>query len=464
MNIRQFISLTALLIGTSTCFQTHADTRQDSDSGGALFRMVGSNTIGAQLAPALVKSYLSSQGVTDLHIEALAPSNTVNVVGTNAKGQRVLVYIQSQGSSTGFKALLKGGADIANASRAIKDKEHAALLSRGDLRTAAHEHIIGIDGLAIIVHPSNPITKLPIEVLTRVFSGEVSNWSELGGANQPIHLYARDNRSGTWDTFKSLVLGKKAKLHPKAKRFESNQDLSEAVADDELGIGFVALPSVGRSKALAIRSGQSQPLMPSKMSIATEGYALSRRLYMYAAPGLKNPHAKAFLAFVRQYAGQKVVGEIGFVDQNIHRTASHRTPDLPSQYLKLTENAQRLNVDFRFQQGRASLDNKAKADIQRLVEYAKEHADQELILIGFGDVKTRPGRAKLLSKLRAMAVRRELTRAGVYTRNIVGYGDELPVAKNEGKSRWRNRRVEVWMKPRSLSDADATPKEGIAQR
>jgi phosphate transport system substrate-binding protein len=104
-------------------------------------------------------------------------------------------------------------------------------------------------------------------------------------------------------------------------------------------------------------------------------------------------------------------------------------------------------VNFRFAEGSAALDNKASLDIERLLAYLKQYdkLNKRVMLIGFSDSKEDPKRAELLSKLRAMAVRRELNKGGVMFHDIVGLGDSLPVAANTNEGRTKNRRVEVWV-------------------
>jgi len=114
----------------------------------------------------------------------------------------------------------------------------------------------------------------------------------------------------------------------------------------------------------------------------------------------------------------------------------------------LTREAQRLSVNFRFAQGSAKLDNKAQLDLKRVVDYLKRNdkLNQSVTLVGFGDAKTDPERATLLSKLRAMAVRRELLKNDVILRDVRGFGEEMPVAGNDvDEGRIKNRRVEVWV-------------------
>ena len=121
---------------------------------------------------------------------------------------------------------------------------------------------------------------------------------------------------------------------------------------------------------------------------------------------------------------------------------------MPEDYQAIAREAQRLTVNFRFEEGSASLDNKARQDLQRVVAYIKSHGklDKQVSLVGFGDAKDDPQRAALLSKLRAMAVRRELVKNGVVLRDIRGFGAQMPVAANTAdEGRIKNRRVEVWV-------------------
>ena len=138
----------------------------------------------------------------------------------NGAGRKITVTIAAHGSGTGFTAIGQGSAELAASSRPIKDSESASLSSLGNMKSRDAEQVIAIDGLAIVLHPSNPIDALSTLQLAQIFSGEVSDWSQLGGRPGAINLYARDDNSGTFDTFKELVLGANGKqLSAKAKRF-----------------------------------------------------------------------------------------------------------------------------------------------------------------------------------------------------------------------------------------------------
>ncbi len=418
------------------------------DQGPAL-RIQGSNTIGAALGPALVKGLMEHQGLQGVHSEPAEGANEQRVVGQTRQGKRVTIEVAAHGSSTGFAALKKAHADLAASSRPIKDSELVDLEPLGDLKSPGAEHVIAIDGLAIILNPRNPLHTLNTEQLAQIFNGEVSTWEALGGIGGAIHLYARDDQSGTYDTFKELVLNRRAKpLAASAKRFESSEALSDAVSQDPQGIGFIGLPYVRQAKAVAIVDGDSQPMLPLTSLIATEDYPLSRRLFFYLPPSTRNPWAKALVDFTQSNKGQAIVAANGFIAQQVQAIAVEPRDSMPEEYQAIARDAQRLTVNFRFEEGSASLDNKARQDLQRVVAYLQNHAklDKQVTLVGFGDAKNDPQRAALLSKLRAMAVRRELVKSGVVLRDIRGFGAQMPVAANTAdEGRIKNRRVEVWV-------------------
>ncbi|MFJ4137140.1 substrate-binding domain-containing protein [Pseudomonas fragi] len=432
----RFLSLTLL------CAITGLATAAD-------LRIQGSNTIGANLGPALVSAMLAEQGLHDIHSVPVIPPNEHSIVGTTAQGQQIRVDVAAHGSGTGFTALAAGLADLVASSRPIKDRELVDLEPLGDLKSPDAEQVIAIDGLAIILHPHNPLNQLNTEQLAQIFSGQISRWEQLGGTGGAIHLYARDDQSGTWETFKELVLNRNGQpLSSTAQRFESSEQLSDAVSHDPQAIGFIGLPYIREDKAVAIVDGASQPMLPLTSLIASEDYPLSRRLFLYLPPATNNPWAKALVAFTQSPQGQAIVGQNGFVAQSVQADNVMPGAHMPEQYQALTREAQRLSVNFRFEEGSASLDNKARQDLLRVVDYLSAHGklDKQVTLVGFGDAKDDPQRAQLLSRLRAMAVRRELVKSGVVLREIRGYGAQMPVAANtEDEGRLKNRRVEVWV-------------------
>ncbi len=416
--------------------------------GTTILRIHGSNTVGAKLAPMLVAGLFEAKGLQSVRIAPAGEENEQRVTALDERGKTIQALVAAHGTGTGFVGLKDGTADLAAASRPIKQSEAQSLAALGDMRSAESEQVIAIDGLAVIVHPDNPVQSLSVEQVARLFSGEIVNWRELGGANAAVELHARDDQSGTYDTFKELVLGSQGKtLATNATRYESNDALSQAVSRRSGAIGFVGLASVGKSKALAITDGDSQPMPPSLALVATEDYPLSRRLFLYADPQKQSAWTREFLSFVHSPEGQAIVEKSGYVAQAIAPIRLPLQTTMPEAYQQLAKEAQRLTVNFRFAKGSAQLDNKAQRDVQRLIDYLNSHDKQmnAAVLVGFGDARNDPARTALLSKLRAMAVRRELARGGILVKEINGLGDQLPVASNSEAGRIKNRRVEVWV-------------------
>ena len=419
-----------------------------SESMTILLRLQGSNTINARLGPRLVAALLAERGYRDLQVVPTAVMDEWQLVARAPQGNTVAVQIAAHGSSTGFTALAAGTTDLAAASRPITDSEVSALANLGDLRSKEAEYVIGLDGLAIIVHPGNPLRELDLRQLAQIFSGDVGDWRQLGGTPGPIRIYARDDRSGTYDTFRELVLNPAGKrLSAAARRFESNEELAQRVADDPAGIGFTSLAAAATLPKLALRDGEGRAIAPSEASIATEDYPLARRLFLYAPPAHRSDWARSLLEFSQTSAGQTVVQQSGFVAQRIEPLTIGDTRGMPPAYSELAHRAQRLTVNFRFTAGSARLDNKALRDVERLAAFMRqpENTNRQLILVGFNDATEDPARAALLARLRATAVATALRHQQAFASELLSLGDQLPVAGLSANGRVKNRRVEAWI-------------------
>ncbi len=416
-----------------------------------LFRIHGSNTVGAQLAPELIKAWLRTRGYTEVTVRERAPQESV-IRAAGGGLEPVRIELQAHGSSTSFKGLKAGAADIGMSSRPIKDKEVEALRRFGDMRSPHAEYVVGLDGIAVIVNRANAVQALDTGTIADIFAGRIRDWSEVGGRPGPIHVYARDDKSGTYDTFRSLVLGKKTPLVEGAKRYESNADLSDDVSRDPAGIGFVGLPYVRDSRALVVADGEARPIPPQAFSVATEDYALARRLFLYLPEHGANTAAREFAEFAVSHAGQDVVDTVGFVSQRIieGELRLSRSEGYPEEYLDFTDGARRLSLNFRFTAGSIQLDNKARRDLERLVAYMRDaqNRGRHLMLLGFADSnEVLPMHALELSISRSDMVADTLIRNGIDPMRVRGYGAAVPVASNEDpKGRNKNRRVEVWVR------------------
>lgn len=414
---------------------------------GYLFEIHGSNTIGATLAPSLIEQWFEIYGFSNAQTSLTGIENEKVVSAISPNGAEVRVFVAAHGSGTGFKQIQGGRADIAAASRPAKSSENELFPSL-DVTSYETELVLAIDGIAVILNPSLPIESLSIEQVGLLFSGQISNWNDIGGPDIPVNVHARDDKSGTFDTFNTLVLKRGYDLVASAKRYESNDDLSSVVTSTPGAIGFTSLASINESKAVQITDGDSAPMPPVQATIATEDYPLARRLYLYQVNS-SNPFARDFLSFARGNDGQDVVSDVGFVSQNLDEIEMKVQGTLPAGYAFITENSKRITTNFRFKPGTKELDNKAQDDLRRLAEFMKapENQSRKLLLIGFSAQQRDEFKARLLSEARVISVKQALQEFGVTSSALTGYGQINPVASNaDVKYALRNQRVEVWIR------------------
>jgi glucose/mannose transport system substrate-binding protein len=265
-----------------------------------ILRLHGSNTIGNELAPALCEDFLKYQGATSVQRKPGSKEDEVDIeaILPSESGETVTIEIQSHGSSTAFEDLAHGQCDIGMSSRQIKPDEaqRCATAGLGDLSTPSSENVLGLDGVAVLVNKSNGVGSLTKQQLADIFSGKITDWAQVGGTGGPIYLYAPDDKSGTLDTFKSLVLNPRP-ISARASRFEDSAKLSDAVAADNNAIGFAGTSFTRNCKALAISNGTDKPELPTIFAISAGNYPLSRRLYLYVAADTQNKWTRKFVEF-----------------------------------------------------------------------------------------------------------------------------------------------------------------------
>jgi len=412
----------------------------------------GSNTIGSKLIAALLDGFLRQERWSNITRVPGKDPDEYSLQGVVSGRSAVQsVKVEAHGSGTAFDSLAKAACDIGMSSRKIKPAEQAMLTALGDMTSPACEHVLALDGIAIVVNKGNPVASLSRKQIETIFGGQTTDWSQVGGRPGHIDLFAGDDRSGTYDTFKSLVL-ESASLAPDAKRFEDSNALSDAVAQDPNGIGFVGLPFVRSARAVPVSDQNTAPLLPSAFTVACEDYVFSRRLFLYIPANPPNPLTLRFIRFATSDVGQEIVAREGFVNQIVKKEdpkLAGPAGDLPPEYVRLTANAERLSVDFRFRTGSSQLDNKAVDDIDRVTTYLASPMarGKEFMLIGFADNIGNPQFNIGLSNERAKTVARQFSSRGVLAAVCTGFGSAVPVASNEtDEGREKNRRVEVWLK------------------
>ncbi len=214
------------------------------------------------------------------------------------------ISVRGGGSGNGIAALIDGTCDIADASRPMKVKEILLCQKKG---ISPVPHIVAMDGIAVIVHSSNPIQGLNMEEIKDIYTGKITNWKELGGKDQKIVVVSRDSASGTFETFNKIVL-KGKKVIPEALAQASNKTVATIVATTKGAIGYVGLGYLSETiKALPVNG-----IAPERETVGSGKYPISRPLYMYTN-GAPQGVAKDFIDFIWSEEGQKIVEEQGFV-------------------------------------------------------------------------------------------------------------------------------------------------------
>ncbi|HEY7550828.1 MAG TPA: substrate-binding domain-containing protein [Hyphomicrobiaceae bacterium] len=433
----------------------------------------GSTAIGWDLAPALIRAYAERLGGTASTLTGANPLEELyKVLGAN--GREVALFdLKRYGTPTAFAALADGSAQIGMASRPINDEEATRLIRAGtpNIRSPQQEHVLGLDGLVVIVAQDNPAVSLSIDNIAKIFAGEITDWQQVGLPPGAINVYSANRKSGTYVTFDALVLQPhKLALTPSTRFLLSTAEVSDAVAADLNGIGVTSFAYVRGAKGLNVESSCGLITRPSVFTVKTEEYPLTRRLYLYTTARPASPHVKGFIDFALSKEAQHVIADAQFVDQTPDSlgfddqggriayalNAPNEDFDIAQmrQLIADMNGARRLSITFRFRSGSIELDTKARADIDRLVTLAAtpDLRGKRLLLLGFADAVGPYAANAALALRRATAVRDTLVAAGkgsVDPSLVVqkGYSELAPVACNDQlEGRNLNRRVEVWVR------------------
>lgn len=265
----------------------------------------------------LIRSEAQGQNM----IQVKGSDSEVNLVQRLAevfmqKNPGVNIAVTGGGSGTGIAALINKQTDIANSSRDLSPKEEAAAKKAG---VQPFRVVFATDGISAIIHPDNPVKKLTLEQLGKIFKGAITNWKEVGGPDEKISLYGRQSNSGTYVFFREFVV--KGDYSPHKKSMNGNAQIVEAIQRDKAGIGYVAVGYVVSEKGevkpgLKIvniaKDAQSQAFSPTIMeNVMTGKYPISRPLNQYLV-GKPTGKLLDFIKFELSEEGQQIVRKQGF--------------------------------------------------------------------------------------------------------------------------------------------------------
>jgi phosphate transport system substrate-binding protein len=240
----------------------------------------GSDTLGAKLVPQLAE-----------HFKAEHPGTTFDIA--------------AEGSTTGIAAIIDGTAEIGMASRRAKSSEVGAAAAKGRNMKPT---IVAYDGIAVIVNSGNPVKSLTKKQVEQVFTGDVADWSAVGGSGGTISIYTRNTSSGTYSEFKELAM-KKRDYGKTSQKMAGNEQIAAEVGKNKNGVGYVGM---AYTKASGVRVVSIDGATPSVRSVQDHSYPYWRPTFYYTN-GEPSGLAKQFLDYTTGSAGQKIVAQVGFV-------------------------------------------------------------------------------------------------------------------------------------------------------
>jgi phosphate transport system substrate-binding protein len=240
----------------------------------------GSDTLGAKLVPTLAEEY-------------------------KAKNPSVSFEIAAEGSTTGISAITDGTAQIGMSSRRARSTEVSAAQAKG---VTLKPIIVANDGMAVIVNANSPITKLTVRQVEQIFTGDVTDWSAVGGAAGKISIYTRNTSSGTYQDWADLAMKKRA-YAPSSQKMAGNEQIAAEVAKNPSGIGYVGLAYIHAEGIKVVPIGG---ILPSKETVLSKKYPYARPTFYYTN-GEPSGEAAKFIDFTLSDQGQAIVEKIGFV-------------------------------------------------------------------------------------------------------------------------------------------------------
>ncbi|MCE9612081.1 MAG: phosphate ABC transporter substrate-binding protein [Chthoniobacter sp.] len=267
------MKLQQLLTTTALC----ALTASMASAGQLVIK--GSDTLGAKLVPQLAEAYKAANPGTSFQIAA-------------------------EGSTTGIAALIDGTAHIGMSSRRAKPTEMSAASAKG---VTMKPTIVAYDGIAIIVNAASPVKGLTRQQVEKIFTGDITDWSAVGGKPGKISIYTRNTSSGTYSDFKELAM-KKRDYAGGSQKMAGNEQIAAEVGKNAGGIGYVGLAYL---KAAGIKAVPVDGITPSQATVRDKSFPYSRPTFFYTN-GEPVGEAKAFVDFTLGGKGQAIVSQVGF--------------------------------------------------------------------------------------------------------------------------------------------------------
>jgi phosphate transport system substrate-binding protein len=270
----------------------------------------------ASLALALVISACGGPGTgSGAKVVTVKGSDTMVILGQRwaetymGSHPDARIQVTGGGSGTGIAALINGGTDICEASRPMKDKEREQVRARHGKEVK--EIPVALDGIAIYVHQTSPIQVLSQSQIKGIYTGKITNWRDIGGKDEKIVAYSRENNSGTYVFFKEHVLDNED-FAREIQTLPGTAAVVNAVSKDPASIGYGGIAYASGIRAIPVkRDENSEGVRPSLQTVQSGQYPLSRNLFFYTI-GEPQGEEKAFIDWVLGAEGQKICEAVGY--------------------------------------------------------------------------------------------------------------------------------------------------------
>jgi phosphate transport system substrate-binding protein len=257
------------------------------------------------------KSQMNKQSITIKGSDTMVHLMSTLAEAYMKKNVGQQVSVTGGGSGTGIAALINGTTDICASSRDMQQKEKDQAAAKN---ITPVEKVIAYDGIAVIIHPENPVKELTMDQIKKIYTGVFKSWKDVGGPDESINILSRESNSGTYVFFQEHVLIKE-NFAPTVKLMPASSSIVQTVTSDKWAIGYVGLGYTkdAKVKVLPVKKDDSAPaIMPSHTTVLDKTYGIARPLFMYFN-GEPGGNLKNFFEFAVSDEGQKIVDETGYV-------------------------------------------------------------------------------------------------------------------------------------------------------
>lgn len=430
------------------------------------FNIVSMGIQASKIIPELLPAYAQS-----LDAQINRTEGGIYVLTDTADEEIARLSLSEASASNNLSTLLQQQAAIAITSQPVLPTDASA--SNTDPQTSQASSagsVIGLNALTILTNQDNPVNAISTSDIAKVFSGEITNWSELDGPDAQISLYGPQPDSETEKLFEALIFTAQDDNNTQwSKEIENVENVAERVSSNPNAIGYSYFSNSQTAKSLEVQGVCGMATPANSFTIKAEEYPLTQRFYAHQSPLTNVEHIDTLLGFMQSDAGQDIVSSHGLINQRetsdsinnqgvrfVHAIASNAT-DKQSELLRtlVTQiiDSKRLSTTFRFKTGSNQFDQRAQTDISRLARLLQspDNRNRKVHLLGFTDSVgdfdlNREVSLRRANQIRDALIEFDTTLAEHVNMIPAGFGEIAPLACNENaQGRLVNRRVEVWI-------------------